>query len=226
MRVARRGTRRAMRSSSRLSGTERANNRWLSEKMRSSRTSRSASSARSRSMPRSVSALMRRASVMVSGRLLRRHLVHLAGLQVEAHAMDLVEVGAGDANETRAVRIVDRMDRAVLVDAGLPGIEAVALRLLQLGVLLVAAGLLPLDHVGVFRRLPVDRPRLTVIVRRRLARLVVDVREHLEAEVLVLVEHLQAGRHVLAAGPRHEFLVLQQPLEPLGQLPRGTGGRD
>src|SRR6185295_7057651 len=83
-----------------------------------------------------------------SGRLLRRHLVHFAGIEVEAHAVDLVEVGAGDADEARAVRIVDRVDRAVLVDAGLPGIEPIALRLLQLGVLVVAADALPFDHLG------------------------------------------------------------------------------
>ena len=45
-----------MRSSSRLSGTERANRRWLSEKIRSSRTSISASSSPSSSMARSAAA--------------------------------------------------------------------------------------------------------------------------------------------------------------------------
>ena len=67
-------------------------------------------------------------------RLLRRHLLHVAGLQVDADAVDHVEVGAGDAHEARLVRIIDRVDRAVLVDAGLAGIEAVLLLRLELGV--------------------------------------------------------------------------------------------
>ena len=86
----------------------RANSRWLSEKMRSSRTSTSASSAPSRSISRSAAAPTLTASV-ASGRLLRRHLVHFAGFQVEAHPLDLVEVGPGHADEARAVGIVDRV---------------------------------------------------------------------------------------------------------------------
>src|ERR1051325_261555 len=83
-------------------------------------------------------------------RLLRRHLLHHAGLQINADAVDLVEIGAGDADETRAIRVVDRMDRAVLVDAGLAGIEAVFLLRLELGVARIPAIVepLPFDHVG------------------------------------------------------------------------------
>src|SRR4051794_38312447 len=81
--------------------------------------------------------------------------------------------------------------------------------------MLVVAGTLPFDHVGVPGGLPVDRPRGAVVVRRRLARLVVDVRENLEAEVLVLVQHLQAERRVIAAGRGEELLVGEQALEIL-----------
>ncbi len=51
MRVALRGTSRAKRSSSRLSGTERAHSRWFCEKISSSRTSISASSRHRRAWP-------------------------------------------------------------------------------------------------------------------------------------------------------------------------------
>src|SRR4029079_5032451 len=56
-------------------------------------------------------------------RLLRRHLLHRAGLQVDADAVDLVEIDAGDAHEARFVRRVDRVNLAVLVDAGVAGFE-------------------------------------------------------------------------------------------------------
>ena len=140
-------------------------------------------------------------------------MMHFAGRKVEAHALDVVEIGAGNADEARAIRIIDRVDLAILIDAGVAGLEAIPLCLFQLGVFSVAAGALPFDHVGVFRRLAVDRPRVAVVVRRRLARLVVDVREDLEAEILVFVEQFQAGRRVVAASSRDEVLVGEQPFE-------------
>src|SRR5690242_8189757 len=42
-------------------------------------------------------------------RLLRRHLLHDTGLQIDADAVDLVEIGAGNPHEARHVRIVDRV---------------------------------------------------------------------------------------------------------------------
>src|SRR5260370_8561839 len=60
-----------------------------------------------------------------SRRLLRRHLLHLARGEIEAHALDLVEVGPGHAHEAGIVGIVDRMDRAVLIDAGVSGQQGV-----------------------------------------------------------------------------------------------------
>ena len=40
-------------------------------------------------------------------RLLRRHLVDLASLEINPDAVDLVEIGAGYAHEARVVGIVD-----------------------------------------------------------------------------------------------------------------------
>src|SRR5262249_23500568 len=123
MRVPRRGTRPAKVSSSRLNGTDRANSRWLCEKRSFSRRSMSANSSPSASIAFRVAGSSRciRRPVAGSRRLLRRHLLDLAGSQIEAHAVDLVEVGAGHAHEAGMVGIVDRMDGAVLVDAGVAG---------------------------------------------------------------------------------------------------------
>src|SRR5258706_10679136 len=92
-------------------------------------------------------------------RLLRRHLVYLAGLQVDPDAIDLVQIGAGDAHEPRLVRIVDRVDLAVLVDAGVAGFEPVLLLGRKLGVAGVMAVVLalPFGHVGPELGLAVDR---------------------------------------------------------------------
>ncbi len=165
-----------------------------------------------------VAALMRATSALC--RLLRCHLVHLAGIEVEAHAVDLVEIGSGDAHEAGLVRIVDGMDGTVLVDAGVPRQQAVFLDRLELGRIGSGASVLagPLGHVSVIRSLPVDRPGGTVVVRRRHPRLVVDVGEHLEAELRILVEHLQAARHLIAAIFFHERLVRQQTFERYAHL--------
>ena len=66
-------------------------------------------------------------------------MVHFAGLEVEAHPLDLVEVGAGDPDEAGIVRIVDRMNLAVLIDAGVTRRQPIFLHRLELGVLGVAA---------------------------------------------------------------------------------------
>src|SRR5215813_10807163 len=155
-----------------------------------------------------------------SRRLLRRHLVHLAGLEVDADALDLVEIGAGHAHEPRFVRIVDRVNLAVLVDAGLTRIEAILFRRPELRMLRVGAVVLtlPLDHVGIFRGLAIDRPGGAVVVRRRHPSLVVDVGENLETERLVLVEHLQSLRDVIAAVLAHKVGARQQALEIAAHL--------
>src|SRR5262249_33387938 len=141
--------------------------------------------------------------------------MHLAGLEVDADALDLVEIGAGHAHEVRFVRVVDRVNLAVLVDAGLARIEAILFRrpelcMLRVGTVVLA---LPFDHVGIFRRLAIDRPGGAVVVRRRHPPLVVDVGENLEAERLVLVEHLQSLRDIVAAVLAHEVGARQQALE-------------
>src|SRR5215813_2444190 len=164
-------------------------------------------------------------SAMTSRRLLRRHLLDLARGEIEAHALDLVEVGAGHPDEAGAVGIVDRMDGAVLIDAGVAGQQAILLDRLELGLAGIGAVVfaLPLNHVGVVARLPVDRPRGAVIVRRRYPRLVVDMGEDLEAELRVLVEHLQAARHVVAAVGLDEVAVREQLLEFLPNLLAAIG---
>src|SRR6476646_5801207 len=147
MRVVRRGTSRANRSSSRLKGTERANSRWFCEKTSSSRTSMSASSRPSASI-----ALRARASTLSgivvnrvrSCRLLRRHLMDLARREIEPHALDVVEIGAGHPDEAGAVGVVDRVDGAVLVDAGMSGQQAILLHRLEFGLPGIAAVVLAL----------------------------------------------------------------------------------
>src|SRR5262245_42214380 len=120
MRVPRRGTSGAKRNSRRLSGTERAHRRWRSEYNNCSRRSMSASSRPSASMPLTSAGLRGRSMKFAqSRRLLRRHLLHFAGLEVEADAVDLVQVRAGHADEARVVGIIDRMDFPILIDAGM-----------------------------------------------------------------------------------------------------------
>ena len=45
----------------------------------------------------------------------------------------MVEIAAGDAHEAAALRIVDGMDGADVVDAGMAGFQPVALNFLELG---------------------------------------------------------------------------------------------
>src|SRR5215467_1301029 len=220
MRVPRRGTRRANLSSRRLNGTERANRRWLREKISSSRRSAIASSCPSASIALSAPASTNIGGIRVgrsraSRRLLRRHLLDLARGEVEAHALDLVEVGAGDPDEAGVVGIIDRMDGAVLIDAGMSRQQAILLDRLELGLFGIGAVVLalPLDHVGVVRGLAVDRPGRAVVVRRRHPSLVVDMGEDLESEARVLVQYLQAARHLFAAISLDEVAVREQLLE-------------
>src|SRR5215831_2257053 len=217
MRVLRRGTKRAKLSSSRLKGTDRANKRWFCEKISSSRKSISASSSPSASIALRAAGSTRciRVGVRSSRRLLRRHLFDLAGVEIEAHAVDLVEVGTGHTHEAGVIGIVDRMDGAVLINARVSGQQAVFLDRLELGVFGIGAVVLalPLDHVGVVGRLPIDRPGSAVVVRRRHPRFVVDVREDLKAEIRILVEHLQAAWHLVAAIFLDEVSVRKQLLE-------------
>src|ERR1700675_841124 len=152
---------------------------------------------------------------MTSRRLLRRHALDFAGLQVEARAMDAIEIGAGHADEAGIIGIVDRMDFAVLINSGVTGCQAVFLHRLELGVIVIAAVVLalPFGHFGVMGGLAVDRPRFAVIVRRRNAGLVVDMGEDLKAEFGILIKDVQAARRILAAMLADEVRILQEPLE-------------
>src|SRR6516165_12290443 len=126
------------------------------------------------------------------GRLLRRHLVHGAGREVETHARNAIEVSSSHADEVSLVGIVDRVDRAVLIDSGVAGREPVLFRRPQSGTSAFASVVdaLPFSHLGVLGSLTVDGPGSAVVVRRRYPRLVIDVCEDLEAKILVLVEEL------------------------------------
>src|ERR1700733_3987848 len=214
MRVARRGTSGANRSSNRLSGTERASSKWLCEKISSSRTSISASSPPSLNMPRRAEAPTD-AVTSCSRDLLRGDRLLFAGLEVEAHAMDFVEIGPGHADEAGIIGIIDRMDFAVLINTGMAGRQAVFLHRLELGVRRIAAIVLalPFDHVGVMGRLAVDRPGLAVVVQWRDPRLIVDVGKNLKAELGILIEHLQSARHVVSRMPADKVRVAQQAFE-------------
>src|SRR5580692_7625810 len=198
MRVSRRGTRRATLSSSRLSGTERAWRRCPREKIISSRRSMRASSPPSASI-----ALRAWGATGYKGlrRLLGCHLVNLAARKIEAHARDPVQIGAGDAHEAGLVGIVDRVNGAVLIDAGVPGQQSILLDGIELGLGGIAAVVLalPFRHLGVLCGLAVDGPGGAVIVRRGHARLVVDVGEDLKAQLGILVEKLEPARHMLSA---------------------------
>src|SRR5258707_3331683 len=164
-------------------------------------------------------------SAPLSRRLLRRHLLHLARGEIEAHALDLVEVGPGHAHEAGIVGIVDRMDSAVLIDAGVSGQQAIFLDRLELGLFRVGVVVLalPLDHVGVVGGLAIDRPGRAVVVRRRDAGLVIDMRKNLKAEVRILVEHLEPARHMIAAIGLDEVAVREQLLELQAHLLAALG---
>src|SRR5215469_3061474 len=103
-----------------------------------------------------------------SCRSLRSHLRDLPGLKVEHAPGNLVEIGSGYADENRFVRIVDRVNHPVLVDAGmawrkpvsLPGLEATFRRIAAI------VQPLPLDHIGIFGCLAINGPGRAMIVRR------------------------------------------------------------
>src|ERR1700683_3226732 len=137
---------------------------------------------------------------MWSRRLPRRHLMHFAGLLVEADPIDAIKIRTGHANEARVIWIIDGMNFAVLIDAGVTGRQPIFFHRLELGMLGIAAVILalPFGHISVMGRLPVDRPRGAVIVWRRDARLVVDVGEDLEAEFWILVEDMKSTWRLFA----------------------------
>src|ERR1700722_9263001 len=153
----------------------------------------------------------------------------LAGSGVELQPLHMVEVAAGDAHEAAALGIVDGVDGAHVIDAGTAGLETIALDLLEPGFAgAVAAVEAPvLAHVGVLDRLPIDRPRAAVIMRRAFVRLRIAVRQHDEAQVLVLVELARADRRGRADRLVDERAVAQQLLQQHAHLlaaGRAAGG--
>src|SRR5947209_3960925 len=81
--------------------------------------------------------------------------------------LHIIEIAAGHAYEPAALGIVDGMDGADIVDAGMARLEAITLDRLELRLARAVAAVqaLVLAHVGVFDRLAVDRPGVAVIVR-------------------------------------------------------------
>jgi hypothetical protein len=87
--------------------------------------------------------------------------------------------------------------------------------------LLVALGAVlapPHLDIGVTERLPVDRPRPAVIVRRRFRAAPEAVRQHVEVQLRIAIEQLGAGRVVGAAMRRDEVLLLEQPGQAIARL--------
>lgn len=74
-----------------------------------------------------------------SRRLLCVHFLDGASLEIDLDALDLVEIGPSHPDETRVVRIVNRVDGAVLVDAGFAWREPVLL----IGLSLACLGFAP-----------------------------------------------------------------------------------
>ena len=72
-----------------------------------------------------VARLARRDPGSKSRRLLCVHFLDGAGLEVDLDAVDLFEIGPGHADEARFVRIVNRVNGAILIDAGFAGREPV-----------------------------------------------------------------------------------------------------
>src|SRR5260370_29745711 len=83
----------------------------------------------------------------------------LAGDGVELQPLHIVEVASGDAHEAAALGIVDGMDGAHVVDAGVARLPPVALALLERRLAGAVAAVAPpvLAHVRLLGRLAVDR---------------------------------------------------------------------
>src|SRR5262249_20492804 len=90
----------------------------------------------------------------------RSRLLQQPILLAEAIARERVEIGAGDADHPRRLRMRGRMDHPRAIGFGLACSEAISAHRLQNRVLLIVRiGAAPFDHVGVFPRISVDRPR-------------------------------------------------------------------
>src|SRR5262249_11361092 len=119
----------------------------------------------------------------------RSRLLQQAILLAEAIARERVEIGAGDADHPRLLRMRGRMDYPRAIGFGLARPEAIPAHRLQNRVLFaVRIGATPFHHVGIFPRISVDRPRRPVAVR--LAGLVsfLHMREHMETGFGIAVE--------------------------------------
>src|SRR5262245_57978328 len=128
-------------------------------------------------------------------------------------ALDVVHVGALDADEPGRPIAPGGMQVALVVDVGHARLQRIAAHVAYLARL--ALGRLlherPVVHQRLAAGLAVDRPRRPVIVRIALAGAAVDVAEDAEAEPRVGVEDLALG-HVVAQVPGDERVVLQHVL--------------
>jgi len=97
---------------------------------------------------------------------------------------------SGDADEARAGRIDDGVDSAILENTRLSAVYAIGPRLFDLcfaGDRAVVRAI-PLGHFGMFNRLAVNRPRLTVIVRSAGVVPIHDMRQDLAAQLRILIK--------------------------------------
>src|SRR5580704_12242462 len=142
--------------------------------------------------------------------------------------LDLVHVGALDADEARGTLAPGRVEIALVVHVSHARLQAVAPDVAHLARPGLARRLDqgPVVHQRLTARLAIDRPGRPVIVRVALPRASVNVGQDAEAELRVLVEDL-ALRHVVTQVRGDERVVLQHVLHEGAHLlaARGTGIR-
>src|SRR5215204_3154092 len=124
---------------------------------------------------------------------LRRHLLHGAGLEVVHGPRDAIEISSSDTHEARLVRIINRVNRPILINPGLPRIEAIFRRYPEMRLSWIASVIyaLELRHIGIRRSLAVNGPGGAMIVRRRDSRLLINVSQYLESKLRIVVQQMQ-----------------------------------
>src|SRR5687767_5863443 len=153
----------------------------------------------------------------------------LPGRGVDPQPLDVLEVGAGDAQVAGADGRLGGVELPPVIDPGLARRQAVAgiglqLRMVGIGAVVEAV---PLDHLGVFRDLAVDRPRISVVVRVGLARFLVAIRHDFESELGIDMDALESdlllGVEVFLHEPWIDEQLLHLRLHPVDVLAGRAG---